>query len=221
MLPTSPASLVDFRQFLIFLIPRAPPLDIFRLRLKCKKNAFLVFWDFQKTFSHKMLVLTPGTILDQSHLCAQVFWGENPTLMHGDFLAPGRLLESKYDFFKKSSLLKNSTKFIFPVSSDLTDTFLFWKIFSGCMFKASWARVCVWRKFSKILKKREISRKGPLLQKSKNFLFPVSLGCPETFLFWKIFSGSKFWVCWIRICVAVITNNCSSLGLLSSPSVQF
>jgi len=29
MLPTSPASLVDFRQFLIFLIPMVPPLDNF------------------------------------------------------------------------------------------------------------------------------------------------------------------------------------------------
>ena len=30
MLPTSPASLVDFRRFLIFLIPMVPPLDNFQ-----------------------------------------------------------------------------------------------------------------------------------------------------------------------------------------------
>ena len=177
----------------------------------------------KKFFAQNTYLYTGNNSRPFPQLCAcflRRFWNFDARdfeATHSASLLPN----SKLEIFKKISLVKFSTNFAFPVSPDLTDTFLFWKIFCGCMFRASWARVCVWRKFSKILKKREISRKGPLLQKSKNFLFPVSLGCPETFLFWKIFSGSKFWVCWIRICVAVITNNCSSLGLLSSPSVQF
>ena len=85
------------------------------------------------------------------------------------------LPKSKFEIFKKFSLVKFSTNFAFPVSSDLTDTFLFWKIFCGSRFKASWARVCVWRKFSKFLKKKvTFLGKTPLCKSPKisYFLYP-------------------------------------------------
>ena len=56
-------------------------------------------------------------------------------------------------------------------------------------------------KESKSSKKSEFSKKGPLVKNSKTFFFLVSLGCPETFLFYKIFGGSMFSRVWIRICV--------------------
>ena len=55
-------------------------------------------------------------------------------------------------------------------------------------------KVCVWRKFCKFLKKNSNAFwKDPFGKKSQKFLFPVSLGCPETFLFWKNVDGSKRW----------------------------
>merc|ERR1711952_321703 len=40
-----------------------------------------------------------------------------------------------------------------------------------------------------------------------NIFFLVSLGCPETFLFYKIFGGSMFSRVWIRICVCRSSKN--------------
>ena len=148
-----------------------------------------------------MLVLTPGTILDQSHLCAHVFWGENPTLMHGDFLAPGRLLESKYDFFKKFSLLKNSKKFFFlyPQTSLILSSFE--RFFVEACLEHPGPGFVFGEKESKSSKKSEFSKKGPLLKNSKTFFFLVSLGCPETFLFNKLFDWSMFRASWAWLCV--------------------
>jgi hypothetical protein len=64
-------------------------------------------------------------------------------------------------------------------------------------------------KESKSSKKSEFSKKGPLVKNSKTFFFLVSLGCPETFLFYKIFGGSMFSRVWIRICVCQNSANFS------------
>ena len=191
--------------------------------------------------------------------------------MHGILCAgqqqPGSWSQ-KSEFSKIVSLLKFCTNFLFPVSPDITDTFLFNKVFDWSRFRASWAWVCVWRKRVKIFKKKvnflkrdpfeknpkrffflypwgvlrlfylinfligacleppgpgfvfggkesksskksEFSKKGPLVKNSKTFFFLVSLGCPETFLFYKIFGGSMFSRVWIRICVCQNSANFS------------
>ena len=89
----------------------------------------------------------------------------------------------KSEFSKKGPLLKNSKTFFFLVSLGCPETFLFNKLFDWSMFRASWAWLCVWGKFCKFLKKNSNAFwKDPFGKKSQKFLFPVSLGCPETFL---------------------------------------
>ena len=43
MVPTSPASFVQIGALWIFFLPRVPPLDIFRILIKCKKNCIFCF----------------------------------------------------------------------------------------------------------------------------------------------------------------------------------
>ena len=43
MVPTSPASFVQIGELWIFFSPRVPPLDIFRILIKCKKSCIFCF----------------------------------------------------------------------------------------------------------------------------------------------------------------------------------
>ena len=43
MVPTSPASFVQIGELWIFFNPRVPPLDIFRILIKCKKSCIFCF----------------------------------------------------------------------------------------------------------------------------------------------------------------------------------
>ena len=70
--------------------------------------------------------------------------------------------------------------FLYPQTSLRLLTFK--KIFKKINF-IKFFKVCVWRKFCKFLKKNSNAFwKDPFGKKSQKFLFPVSLGCPETFL---------------------------------------
>ena len=131
--------------------------------------------------------------------------------MHGILCAgqqqPGSWSQ-KSEFSKIVSLLKFCTNFLFPVSPDITDTFLFNKVFDWSMFRASWAWLCVWGKFCKFLKNQnQIFWKDPLCKKSKTFFILVSPDITDTFLFNKIFGWSKFSRVWVWICVCRRSKN--------------
>ena len=57
-----------------------------------------LFFKLFSPFSHTILMNAPGTILDHSHNCAHVIFGENHTLMHGILCVPAAslLLKSKF-----------------------------------------------------------------------------------------------------------------------------
>ena len=81
-----------------------------------------MFFEIFTPFSHTILRNAPGTILDHSHNCPRVIFGENTTLMHG-ILGPHRHRQppgvKKVFFPKKFPSLKSPEilYFLYPQTS--------------------------------------------------------------------------------------------------------
>ena len=153
-----------------------------------------MFFEIFTPFSHTILRNAPGTILDHCHNCPRVIFGENTTLMHG-ILGPHRHRQPpgvKKVFFPKNVPSLKSPEilyFLYPQTSLIL--FYFIRFFVAAGLKHPGPGFVFGENSANSSKKSNVSRKDPFLQKSQNFLFPVSPDFTDTFLFYKIFSGSK------------------------------
>ena len=98
----------------------------------------------------------------------------------------------KIKFFGRTPCVKNPKRFSFWYPQTSLILFYLIKFLIGACLEHPGPGFEFGGKESKSSKKSEFSKKGPLVKNSKTFFFLVSLGCPDTFLFNKIFGWSKF-----------------------------